>query len=333
MKVMEVRTPGTLVPAERPIPEPGAGEVRVRVHACGICHSDSFTVENHWPGITYPRIPGHEIAGTVDAVGAGVTAWTAGDRVGIGWNGGYDGTCPSCRRGDFVTCVNALVPGISYDGGYAPHVVAQQGVLARIPDALSFEEAAPLLCAGVTTYNSLRHAGALAGDVVAILGVGGLGHLGVQFAAKMGFTTVAIARGRDKEKLARDLGAVDYIDSASEDVAARLQAHGGARVVVATVTNADAMAATIGGLAIDGTLLILGAAMEPLPVPGLALIGGRRRIQGWPSGTAADSEDTMRFAALSGIRPMIETAPLADASAAYAKMMRGDARFRMVLTV
>ena len=333
MKIMQVEKPsGPFVLAERPVPEPGAGEVRVRVHACGICHSDSLTVDAHWPGIAFPRAPGHEIAGVVDAVGAGA-AWKTGARVGVGWNGGFDGTCDSCRRGDFVTCVNGKIPGISFDGGYAQYVIVQQGVLARIPDVFSFAEAAPLLCAGVTTFNSLRHTDARPGDVVAVLGIGGLGHLGVQFSAKMGFKTVAIARGRDKEALARELGAVDYIDSSSEDVAARLQAHGGARVVLATATNAQAMAQTIGGLGIDGTLVVLGASPEPIPVPGLALIGGRRKILGWPSGSAIDSEETMRFAALTGVKPMIETAPLADAQAAYDKMMRNEARFRMVLTL
>ena len=333
MRAMTVRAKdGKFELEQRPVPEPGPGQVRVKVAACGICHSDWLTVSGNWPGVTYPRAPGHEIAGTIDAVGEGVTAFKAGERVGIGWCGGYDGVCEACRHGDFISCPNLLVPGIAYDGGYAGYVVAQQGVLARIPDELSFEEAAPLLCAGITTYNALRHSGARAGDLVAILGIGGLGHLGVQFAAKMGFRTVAIARGKDKEPFARKLGAVEYIDSTSEDVAKRLQQMGGARVVLATVTASDAMAATLGGLGIDGTLLVVGAPFDPMPIVPAMLIGGRKRIMGWPSGVAGDSEDTMRFAALTGVRPMIETMPLDRVQEAYDKMMRNEARFRMVLT-
>lgn len=331
MHAMQVQTPGTITSVELPVPEPGPGEVRVRVEACGICHSDMFTVTAGWPGIALPRSPGHEIAGVVDAIGEGVTTTQPGARVGIGWHGGHDGTCTSCRRGDFVACTDLRVPGITYDGGYAPYVIAAAAVLAAIPDELSFTEAAPLLCAGLTTYNALRHSPAHGGDVVAVLGVGGLGHLGVQFAAKMGFATVAIARGRDKEALARSLGAIDYIDSESEDVAARLQARGGARVVLATATSARAMAQTIGGLGVDGQLLVLGAPHDALEVPAASLIGGRRSIKGWPSGIAADSEDTMRFSVLAGIRPMVETMPLARAQEAYEKMLSGAARFRMVL--
>jgi len=329
---MQVRSVGKLDLVDLPIPQPGPGEVRVRVHASGVCHSDAFTVNNAWPGITLPRAPGHEIAGTIDVVGSGVTTWQEGARVGIGWHGGHDGTCASCGRGDFITCQNIRVPGIAYDGGYCEYVVAPANVLAPIPNELSFEEAAPLLCAGLTTYNALRHSGAQPGDVVAVQGIGGLGHLGIQFAAKMGFITIAIARGKDKEALARKLGAVEYIDSNVDDVAAKLNAHGGANVVLSTVTNAAAMEATIGGLAIDGKLLIVGAAMEPLPASTLTLVGGRRSIQGWPSGTAADSGDTMRFAVQTGVRPMIETMPLEKANEAYERMMSGDARFRMVLT-
>ncbi|GAC1577460.1 MAG: alcohol dehydrogenase [Candidatus Elarobacter sp.] len=329
---MQVRTPGKLEQVETAIPQPGRGEVRLRVEACGICHSDMFTVMNAWPGIALPRSPGHEIAGTVDALGEGVSHVAAGARVGVGWHGGHDGTCASCFRGDFVSCANLRVPGIAYDGGYAEYVVVPANVLARIPDELSFAQAAPLLCAGVTTYNALRRSDARAGDVVAVLGIGGLGHLGVQFAAKMGFETIAIARGRDKEHLARELGAVDYIDSASEDVAARLNAHGGARVVLATATSGKAMTPAIGGLAVDGTLLVVGASQEPIEVSSIALIGGRRSVKGWPSGIAADSQDTMDFAVLSGVRPMIETMPFDRAQEAYDKMMRGDARFRMVLS-
>jgi D-arabinose 1-dehydrogenase-like Zn-dependent alcohol dehydrogenase len=318
---------------EKDIPEPGRGSVRIKVQACGICHSDLFTKEGAFPGIQFPRVPGHEVAGIVDAVGAGVTAWTAGQRVGVGWHGGHCGHCSSCRHGDFVTCrISAQVPGITYDGGYADYMIAPAEAVASIPDALSPAEAGPLLCAGITTFNALRHSGARAGDVVAVLGVGGLGHLGVQFAAKMGFRTVAIARGTDKEALARKLGAHDYIDSVTQDPAAALMKLGGARVVLATVTNGQAVSATIQGLAVNGTLIVLGAAQEPLEVHAHALIGSRRSIVGWPSGSSIDSEETMVFSALSGVRPMIETFPLERAEEAYARMMSGDARFRVVLT-
>lgn len=323
---------GPLQLVELDVRDPGPREVRIAVKACGVCHSDSFTVNAAYPGVSLPRSPGHEIAGVIESVGSGVTGWSAGDRVGVGWFGGSDGTCPACRRGDFIACPNLKIPGISYDGGYAEYVVVPVDALAALPDELSFTEAAPLLCAGITTFNSLRHAGAQPGDVVAILGIGGLGHLGVQYAAKMGFETVAIARGTDKEPLARKLGAKHYIDSAASDVSKELQKLGGAKVVLATVTNGPAMAAAIGGLATDGTLLIVGAAFEPIPVSAVALIGGRKSIKGWPSGTSADSEDTMRFSALEGVRPMIETLPLAEAQKAYDKMMSGDARFRMVIT-
>lgn len=315
------------------VAEPGAGQVRVRVHACGVCHSDMFTVHNAWPGLSFPRAPGHEIAGTIDAVGAGVIGWKNGDRVGVGWHGGHCGHCDRCRRGDFITCRNLQVPGIAYDGGYQDYVVVPAVALARIPDTLSFEEAAPLMCAGVTTFNSLRHSHAGPGDVVAILGVGGLGHLGVQYAAKMGFHTVAIARGADKEKHARELGAKHYIDSTTSDVAAELQKLGGAKVVLSTVTATDAIAPALGGLTFDGQLLIVGAAMEPLPVATIGMIGGRHSIKAWPSGTCVDSEDTMNFSALTGVRAEIETMPLDKAAEAYEKMMSGKARFRMVLTM
>ena len=334
MRAIQVRKPGEpLELVEIPVPEPGPGEVRVRVRACGICHSDMFTVAGAWPGISYPRTPGHEIAGIIDSVGAGVTSRQPGERVGIGWHGGHDGTCPSCLRGDFVTCRTLRTPGLSYDGGYAEYVVAPANVLAPIPEALSFEEAAPLMCAGVTTYNALRHSGARAGDVVAVLGIGGLGHLGVQFAAKMGFETIAIARGEEKREMALKLGAASYIDSLTEDVASRLNARGGARVVLSTVTSSSAMEPIVGGLSVDGQLLIVGASLEPLPVATISLLGARRSIQGWPSGTGADSADTLAFSALSGVRPMIETLPLARAAEAYERMMSGAARFRMVLTI
>jgi D-arabinose 1-dehydrogenase-like Zn-dependent alcohol dehydrogenase len=333
MKAMAVRTPGSIEALSVPIPAPGPGEVRVRIAACGVCHSDVFTVQNLYPGIGFPRTPGHEIAGTVDAVGPGVTSVVPGARVGVGWHGGHDGTCKSCIHGDFITCDNGKVPGISYDGGYAEFMVAPANVLAPIPDALSFEEAAPLLCAGVTTFNALRNSAARPGDLVAVYGIGGLGHLGVQYARAMGFETVAIARGRDKEAIARRLGAHEYIDSASEDIATRLQKLGGAKVVLVTITSGSAMGAAIDGLAPDGTLLTVGASPEPIPVTSVALIGKRRSIRGWPSGTSADSADTMRFSVLSGVRPMIETLPLDRAQEAYDKMMTGAARFRMVLTI
>ena len=333
MRVAQVsRSKGSLELVEREIPQPGAGQVRIRVEACGICHSDSFTKEGLWPGVQYPRVPGHEIAGVIDAVGAGVAGWTQGQRVGVGWHGGHCGYCASCRRGDFVTCrVAPQIPGITYDGGYAEYAIVPAGALAPIPDALSPAEAAPVMCAGITTFNALRHSGARPGDTVAVLGIGGLGHLGVQFAVKMGFRTVAIARGKDKAALARELGASRYIDSEAQDPAAELTSLGGARVVLATVTSGSAMSAVVGGLGIDGTLVVLGAAADPIPVSALTLIGGRRSILGWPSGTAADSEDTLAFSALTGVRPMNEVFPLERAAEGYERMMSGKARFRVVL--
>jgi len=317
---------------ERDIPEPGAGHVRIRVQACGICHSDAFTKTGAFP-ISYPRVPGHEVVGLVDAVGAGVPGWKVGTRVGVGWHGGHCGYCPSCRRGDFITCSNGQIPGITYDGGYAEYMLAPFEALAAIPPELTAEDAAPLLCAGITTFNALRHSGAAAGDTVAILGIGGLGHLGVQFAAKMGFRTVAIARGADKQALALELGADHAIDSTTQDVAAELMKLGGARIVLATVTDSRSMSAAIGGLGIDGKLLIVGASFEPIEVAPLALIGGRRSIAGWPSGTAIDSQDTLDFSVLAHVRPRIETYPLDQAPQAYERMMSGKARFRVVLTM
>jgi len=314
------------------LPEPGPGYALVAVEACGVCHSDMFTVTNAWNNITYPRAPGHEIAGRIEALGAGVMGWSAGDRVGVGWHGGHCGYCDRCRRGDFITCRRLQVPGMAYDGGYSEHVLVPAVALAKIPDALTAAQAAPLLCAGVTTYNSLRHSGARPGDLVAILGIGGLGHLGVQFANKMGFETVAIARGEEKASLAKELGAHHYIDSTAGDAGAALKKLGGARVVLATATSASAMAATVAGLGFDGTLLIVGAAHEPLELQSAMMIGGRQGVRAWPSGTCVDSEDTMKFAALTGVRAMIETVPLAQAQAGYEKMMSGAARFRMVLT-
>jgi len=317
---------------EREVPEPGPRQVRVTVQACGICHSDSFTQMGAFPGITYPRVPGHEIIGLIDAVGAGVPEWKVGTRVGIGWHGGHCGYCVPCRRGDFISCVRGQVPGINYDGGYADHVIVPFEALAAVPPALDAAEAAPLLCAGITTYNALRHSGARAGDTVAILGIGGLGHLGVQFAAHMGFRTIAIARGEDKEPLARKLGAHQYIDSTRQKVAAALSEFGGARVILATVTDAQSMSEAVGGLGIDGELIIVGASMQPVEVPPLALIPGRRSIRGWPSGTAMDSEDTLPFSAISGVKSVIETYPLERAQEGYERMMSGKARFRVVLT-
>jgi len=327
MRVMQVTRPnGPFELGEREIQEPGAGSVRIKVEACGICHSDSMTKQGLWPGIQYPRVPGHEIAG--------VEGWTKGQRVGVGWHGGHCGYCDSCRRGDFVTCQIALqVPGIAYDGGYAEFVIVPAGALALIPEGLSAVEAGPLMCAGITTFNSLRNSGARPGDLVAILGIGGLGHLGVQFAAKMGFRTVAIARGMDKEPLARKLGAWSYIDSKTQDPAAELLKLGGAKVVLATVTNGDAMSATLGGLGVNGKLIILGAAAEPLQVPGIPLLLGRRSVVGWPSGTSIDSQDTLSFSLLTGVRAMIEVFPLERAAEAYEHMMSGKARFRAVLTI
>jgi D-arabinose 1-dehydrogenase-like Zn-dependent alcohol dehydrogenase len=330
-QVVSAKGPYQIV--EREIPEPGAGQVRIRVQASGVCHSDVVTKDGLFPGIQYPRVPGHEVAGVVDALGAGVAGWKAGDRVGVGWHGGHCGHCDACRRGDFLVCqVAPLIPGISYDGGHADYMVAPAVALARIPEGLSAADAAPLMCAGVTMFNSLRHAGARPGDVVAVLGIGGLGHLGVQFAAKAGYRTVAIARGKDKEPLARQLGAHHYIDSESQDPAAELTRLGGARVILATVTNGKAMTATIGGLSVDGKLIILGAASDPLEVPAFPLILARRSVAGWPSGRSIDSQDTMAFSALTGVRSMNELMPLERASEAYDRMMSGKARFRVVLT-
>ena len=335
MRAVQVtRAKGPFELVERKIPLPAAGQVRIKVEACGICHSDAMTKEGLWPpGIQYPRVPGHEIAGVIDAMGTGVAGWTIGQRVGVGWHGGHCGYCDSCRRGDFVTCQVALqIPGIAYDGGYAEYMIAPAGALAAIPDGLSATDVGPLMCAGVTTFNSLRNSGAGPGDLVAILGIGGLGHLGIQFAAKMGFKTVAIARGMDKEPLARKLGASSYIDSKMQDPAAELLKLGGAKVVLATVTNGDAMSATLGGLGVNGKLMILGAAAEPLQVPPIPFVLGRRSVVGWPSGSSIDSQDTLNFSLLTGVRAMSEIFPLERAAEAYEYMMSGKARFRAVLT-
>ena len=334
MRVARVtRAKGPFEVAELPVPEPGPGSVRIKVEACGICHSDSITKEGIWPGIQYPRAPGHEVAGVIEALGAGVAGWTAGQRVGVGWHGGHCGYCDSCRRGDFVTCQVAFqIPGISYDGGYADYLIAPAGALAAIPDGLSAVEAAPLMCAGVTTFNPLRHSGARPGDVVAVLGIGGLGHLGIQFAAKMGYRAVAIARGQDKAPLARTLGAQHYIDTEASDPAAELLKLGGARVILATATSASAMTAVLGGLGVDGKLIVLGVPDKPLEVPAVGLIMARRSIVGWPSGSSIDSQDTLAFSALTGVRPMTEVFPLERAGEGYERMMGGKARFRAVLT-
>jgi D-arabinose 1-dehydrogenase-like Zn-dependent alcohol dehydrogenase len=318
--------------SERDRPEPGSGQVRIKVQACGICHSDSFVKEGSFPGIRYPRVPGHEVAGIVDAVGPGAGMWQTGQRVGVGWYGGHCGECESCRRGDFIMCRNLRITGISSDGGYAEFMVADAQALASIPDNLSPEHAAPIMCAGITTYNALRNSGARSGDLVAILGIGGLGHLGVQFARKMGFETVAIARGREKEAQARELGAHHYLDSKSQNVATELTRLGGAHVILATVVSAQAMSSVIDGLRVNGRLLVVGSSPDPIAVSSQQLIRGRRTIKGWPSGTAIDSQDSFAFSALSGVRPMIQTMPLERASEAYELMMNGKARFRMVLT-
>jgi D-arabinose 1-dehydrogenase-like Zn-dependent alcohol dehydrogenase len=334
MRVVQVpRAGGPLEIVERQIPEVGAGSVRIKVQACGICHSDALTKEGHWPGIQYPRVPGHEVVGVIDAVGPGVAAWKPGQRAGVGWHGGSCGYCDSCRRGDFFACqTSTLVTGVTHDGGYAEYMIASAGAIARVPEELSAVEAAPLMCAGLTTFNALRNSGARPGDVVAVLGIGGLGHLGVQFAAKMGFRTVAIARGKDKEPLAKELGAWRYVDSQAQDPAEELVKLGGASVVLATVTNAEAMTATLGGLAVHGTLMVLGVA-GPLEVPPLLLISGERSIRGWYSGTSIDSQDTLSFSAFAGVRPMNEVFPLEKAAEAYERMMSGGARFRIVLTM
>ena len=334
MKVVQVPAAGAdFQILEREIPEPAAGCVRIKVQACGICHSDVMTKEGHWPGITYPRVPGHEVAGVIDAVGAGVSAWRTGQRVGVGWHGGHDNTCPQCRRGDFINCDNQKVAGISYDGGYQEYMVAPVEALAAIPDSLNAAEAAPLLCAGITTFNALRHSGAHPGDLVAVLGVGGLGHLGIQFASKFGFRVAAIGRGAEDAPLARKLGASFYIDSRSERPAEVLHRHGGAQVVLATAPSSKAMSDVIDGLGPNGKLMVLGATPDPIAVTPVQLITGSRTIQGWASGTPADSEDTLRFAELTGVRPMIETYPLTKAAEGYARMLSGKAEFRVVLTM
>jgi D-arabinose 1-dehydrogenase-like Zn-dependent alcohol dehydrogenase len=317
--------------ADRPMPQALPGTVRIKVAACGICHSDSLVKDGLWPGVQYPRVPGHEVTGTIDAVGPGVTGWTPGQRVGVGWHGGYCGRCDPCRRGDLFACETQQITGISFDGGYGEYMIAPVSAVARFPNELSPVDAAPLLCAGITTFNALRNSRARAGDVVAVLGLGGLGHLAVQYAAKMGFNVVAIARGKDKAPLAQQLGAAHYVDSQSQDPAAELQKLGGAKVILATVTAGDAMSAVQGGLAVRGTLVVVGAA-ESLQVSPVTLIMGGRSVKGWYSGTAIDSQDTLAFSARTGVRSMNETFPLERVNEAYDRMMSGKARFRVVLT-
>ena len=332
-RVVQVSRPnGPLELVERDVPDPAAGHVRLKVQACGICHSDTLTKEGTFPGLQYPRVPGHEVVGSIDAVGPDVTGWRTGQRVGVGWHGGQCGYCGSCRRGDFFACETATrVTGITSDGGYADYMIARAEAVALIPEELSAAEAAPLMCAGVTTFNALRNSAARAGDLVAVLGLGGLGHLGVQFAAKMGFRTVAIARGKDKGSLARELGAWRYVDSQTEDPAAALRKLGGAKVILATVTNGPAMSAVLGGLGVNGTLLILGAP-ESLEASPFLLIAGRRSIKGWYSGTSIDSQEALAFSVLTGVRSMNEVFPLERAAEAYERMLTGQARFRVVLT-
>jgi D-arabinose 1-dehydrogenase-like Zn-dependent alcohol dehydrogenase len=334
MKVAQVSKPGgDFQIVEREIPRPGAGQVRIKVQACGICHSDVLTKDGSYPGIQYPRVPGHEVAGVIHEVGAGVSAWKKGQRVGVGWHGGQDGTCLSCRRGDFRNCRNLQIPGISYDGGYQQYMVVPVEALAAIPGGLRDAEAAPLLCAGITTFNALRHSGALPSDLVAVQGIGGLGHLGIQFANKCGYKVAAIGRGADKADLARKLGASVYIDTKSTNAAQALQKMGGAQAILATAPSSKAMSELIDGLGPNGKLLVIGAGFDPIEVTPPQLIFGSRSIQGWASGTPTDSEDTLNFAELTGVRPMIETYPLEKAGEAYERMISGKAQFRVVLTM
>jgi D-arabinose 1-dehydrogenase-like Zn-dependent alcohol dehydrogenase len=334
MKAVQIPRPGgDFEITEREIPKPGPAEVRIKVQACGICHSDAFTKDGSWPGIQYPRIPGHEVVGFVDKLGDRVTGWTKGQRVGVGWHGGHDGTCRACQRGDFRNCQNLKVPGISYDGGYQQYMVAPVEAVVAIPESLSDTEAAPLLCAGITMFNSLRHSGAFPGDLVAVQGIGGLGHLGIQFAHKFGYRVAAIGRGIENEPIAKKLGASVYIDSKSTNAAAVLQKLGGARVVVATAPSSKAMSDLFGGLRPNGKLVVIGAAFDPMEVTPVQLITGSRSIQGWASGTTADEDDTLRFAELTGVRPMVETYPLEKTAEGYDRMLSGKAQFRVVLTM
>jgi len=318
---------------DREIPKPSAGHVLIKVQACGVCHSDVLTKEGAWPGIQYPRVPGHEIAGVIHELGAGVTGWSKGQRVGVGWHGGHDGTCLQCRRGDFGNCQNMKIAGISYDGGYQQYMVAPVEALAMMPEGLGDAEAAPLLCAGITTFNALRHSGAVPGDLVAVLGIGGLGHLGIQFANKFGYKVAAIGRGSENAPLAKKLGASVYIDNKVTNPAEELQKMGGAQVILATAPSSKAMSDVINGLGPNGKLMVIGAAFDPIEVTPIQLITGSKSIQGWASGTPTDAEDTLRFSELTGVRPMIETYPLDKAAEAYERMMSGKAQFRVVLTM
>ena len=334
MKVAVIAKPGAdFQVTEREIPTPGPGHVRIKVQACGVCHSDVLTKEGLWPGIEFPRIPGHEVAGVIDELGPGVTAWKKGQRVGVGWHGGHDGTCLQCRRGDFGNCSNMKIAGISYDGGYQQYMLAPVEALTSMPDGLSDVEAAPLLCAGITTYNALRHNGAMPGDLVAVLGVGGLGHLGIQFANKFGYKVAAVGRGAENAALARKLGASVYIDNGTSNAAEELQKLGGAQVILATAPSSKAMSDLIDGLAPRGKLVVIGATFDPIEVTPVQLINGSRTIQGWASGTPTDAEDTLNFSVLTGVRPMVETYPLEKAAEAYDRMMSGKAEFRVVLTM
>ncbi len=332
MKAAQIGKPGgNFELVDRDIPEPGPGQVRVKVEACGICHSDVLVKDGLWPGIQYPRVPGHEIAGRIDALGSGVTQWTKDQRVGVGWHGGHCFVCDPCRRGDFAMCVKRKVTGVDFDGGYADYVIVGAEAVAAVPDELAPEEVGPFMCAGVTVYNALRNSGARGGDVVAVHGIGGLGHLGVQYARKMGFVTVALGRGTDKQELAEKLGAHHYFDTNSGDTVAKLQKLGGARIILATAPNAKAISALVEGLAPDGNLLIPAAPNEPLSIPVMPLIAGRRSVAGWYSGTARDSQDTLEFSGLSDVHPMVEKYPLSEVAAAYEQMHSGRARFRVVL--
>ena len=334
MKAVQISKPGgNFEVVERPIPEPARGQVRIKVEACGICHSDALGKEGHWPGIQYPRVPGHEIAGRIDAIGADVTLWKAGQRVGVGWHGGHCFQCDPCRRGDFINCKFEKITAIHFDGGYAEYMVAPAEAVALMPDDLPADEAAPLMCAGITVFNALRNSGARAGDLVAVQGIGGLGHLGIQYAHQMGFRTVAIGRGGDKQVLAKKLGAHEYVDTNTGNPSEALQKLGGAHVVLATAPDSKSMSALVNGLGPNGTLIVVGAGMDPLNVTPLQLIGGSKTIRGWASGTARDSQDTLEFSVVSGVRPMIERYPLEKAADAYQQMISGKARFRVVLTM
>jgi D-arabinose 1-dehydrogenase-like Zn-dependent alcohol dehydrogenase len=334
MRVAQVPKPGAdFELVEREVSPPGPGHVRIRVLACGVCHSDSYTKEGLYPGITYPRVPGHEVAGEIDELGPGVSLWRKGQRVGVGWHGGQDGTCLACRRGDFANCPNAKITGISFDGGYAEYMIAPAEAVAAMPESLDPAAAAPLLCAGITTFNALRHSGALPSDLVAVQGIGGLGHLGIQFAQKFGYKVAAVGRGPQNAAVAKELGAHVYIDSVATNAAAELQRLGGARVILATAPSSKAMSALIDGLGANGRMVVVGATPDPIEATPVQLIRGKKNIQGWYAGIAADSEDTLRFAELTGVRPMIEQYPLVKAADAYARMMSGQAQFRVVLTM